>query len=172
MFRCQSQLFLNMKLSKEENSAFWYLAELREVVLLAEGTLPQSCGIVADGLVVALSLRPPVSNTSYYTGDQLTWKKRRPTWVIPACGAAFLLSPGTSQAECWQLGINYKPLVFGKLWFKRQICANMCSVSYRYKRSLGSPWWAGWRPPQCWGLCRQLSGLCTCSSALHEYHIE
>lgn len=70
-----SQLFSTTKLLKEEK--LWYLAEFREVVLLAEGTLPQPCRIVTDGLVVALSLRPPVSNTSYYTGDQLTWKKRR-----------------------------------------------------------------------------------------------
>lgn len=67
----------NFKLTKEGNSGVWYLAEFREVVLLTEGTLPQPRSVVADGLVVALSLRPPVSDTSDYTGDQLTWKKRR-----------------------------------------------------------------------------------------------
>lgn len=71
------QLFSNIKLSKEENSGIWYLAEFREVVLLAKGTLPKPCSIVTDGLVVALSLRPTVSDTSYYTGNELTWKKRR-----------------------------------------------------------------------------------------------
>lgn len=71
-----SQLFSHINLSKEEHSGVWYLAEFREVVLLAKGTLPQPRSIVTDGLVVALSLRPPVSDTSYNTGDQLTWKKR------------------------------------------------------------------------------------------------
>ena len=71
------KLFSNIKLSKEEKSSVRYLAELWEVVLLAEGTLPQPCSIITYGLVVALSLRPSVSNTSYYAGDQLTWKKRR-----------------------------------------------------------------------------------------------
>lgn len=74
----------------------WYLAEFREVVLLTEGTLPQPRSIVADGLVVALSLRPPVSDTSDYTGDQLTWKKRRRKRHEPhqpvVFEAAFLLS--------------------------------------------------------------------------------
>lgn len=50
----------------------WYLAEFGEVVLLAEGTLPQPGGIVSDGLVIALSLGPPVSNTSYDARDQFT----------------------------------------------------------------------------------------------------
>lgn len=54
-----------------------YLAQLGEVVLLAEGTLPEACGVVSDGLVVALPLWPPVSDASYYTSDQLTWMKRR-----------------------------------------------------------------------------------------------
>lgn len=51
----------------------WYLAEFGEVVLLTEGTLPQPSAVVTDGLVIALSLRSPVSNTSYYTRDQLTY---------------------------------------------------------------------------------------------------
>lgn len=64
-------------MSEEEKSAVWYLTEFREVVLLTERTLPQTCGIITDGLVIALSLRPPMSDTSYYTGDQLTCNKHR-----------------------------------------------------------------------------------------------
>lgn len=67
-----SQLFVTLTAQKEKHSCAWYLAEFGEVVLLAERTLPQPGGVVSDGLVVALSLRPPVSDTSYYTGDQLT----------------------------------------------------------------------------------------------------
>lgn len=71
------RLFSCIKFLSEEDSVLYYLTEFGEVILLAEGTLPQPRGIASDGLVVTLSLRPPVSNTSYYTGDQLTWKKRR-----------------------------------------------------------------------------------------------
>lgn len=51
------------------------LAQFREIVLLAEGALPKACSIITDGLVIALSLGAPVSDASYYTSDQLTWKK-------------------------------------------------------------------------------------------------
>ena len=51
-----------------------HLAELWEVVLLTEGTLPQARGVVPDGLVVTLPLGAPVSDARHTTGDQFTWK--------------------------------------------------------------------------------------------------
>lgn len=54
-----------------------YLAELREVVLLAEGTLPQARGIIANGLVVTLSLWPPVSDARHDASDELSCRARR-----------------------------------------------------------------------------------------------
>lgn len=51
---------------------YFHLAEFREVVLLTERTLPQPRGVVTDGLVVAFSLGPPVSDASNYAGNKLT----------------------------------------------------------------------------------------------------
>lgn len=105
------RLFPNIKLSREENSCVCYLTEFREVVLLAEGTLPQPRGIVADCLVVTLSLRPSVSDTSHYTGDQLTWRKGRQKNINHTSLLRFYIAGTlnkscavttsiTSQAEC------------------------------------------------------------------------
>lgn len=66
----------SLKHDANRRKLIWYLTELREVVLLAEGTLPETCSIITNGLVVALSLRPPVSNTSNYAGYKLALKKK------------------------------------------------------------------------------------------------
>lgn len=105
------ELFWTTKSSKEERSGVSYLTEFREVVLLAEGTLPQARRIITDGLVIALSLRPPVSNTSYYTGDQLTWKKRRE-------------KPSTNQAA------SVLGLVFERHSFTQAVCHRLSASGY------------------------------------------
>lgn len=50
-----------------------YLAELGEVVLLAEGALPQARLVIPDGLVVALPLGPPVGYPRHVADDEFTW---------------------------------------------------------------------------------------------------
>lgn len=52
-----------------------HLAELRKVVLLAEGTLPQPRLVISDGLVIALTLWASVSNAGNIADDQLSWRK-------------------------------------------------------------------------------------------------
>lgn len=52
-----------------------YLAEFREVVLLTKGALPQPCLIIADRLVIALTLRTPVGDASDVADDQFSWRK-------------------------------------------------------------------------------------------------
>lgn len=123
--------FSCIKFWSEDNSAVCYLTEFGEVILLAEGTLPQPCGIVSDGLVVTLSLRPPVSNTSYYTGDQLTWKKRRqshkPHQLVIILLSLLLWTTcavttvPNSQTECWWLGRSYACWYLGTITL-RETC--------------------------------------------------
>lgn len=51
------------------------LTQLREIVLLAEGTLPQPCLIISDCLVIALALWSSVGDPSDIADDQLSWGK-------------------------------------------------------------------------------------------------
>lgn len=61
----------NISISKTFESDS-HLTELREVVLLAERTLPQSRLIITDSLVITFALWPSVSDAGHNTGDQFT----------------------------------------------------------------------------------------------------
>ena len=69
--RFSSSLVHVQEVRTTATAAAGHLAELGEVVLVAEGALPQARLVVADGLVVALPLGPPVSDARHHAGHQL-----------------------------------------------------------------------------------------------------
>lgn len=70
--QCPSLLIAGSQQRQPHEEQQPHLAELREVILLTERTLPKASFIIPYRLVVALSLGPPVGYASHIADDHFT----------------------------------------------------------------------------------------------------